>query len=171
MRNWIVLWVFVGLVLLGALIEQVKAAELRVVLPVYTKHTNYFHAEDWNGIEYSEKWEDFRISDKVYGIAIEYKSDNMIYGIGRLTKNSESLPSNFLYTGLETTGKIQYGVALVYATGYAHITEDGVIIYPTFSIKYKWLRVTTSYPFGKVFYKDEAFQTDFINLQLVIPIN
>lgn len=170
MRNLLVLWVFVGLVLLSALVEKCIAKEARIVIPIYTKHTNYFSTEDWYRLEYSEEWEDYRINDKVYGLAIEYKLNNVVYGIGRLVKNSESLPSNFLYTGLESTGKLQYGVALVYATGYTHITKDGVIVYPTFSIKHKWIRLSTSYPFGKIIYKDEVFQTDFINLQLVIPI-
>ena len=157
---------FVLIILSTLLAVECMASEINLLIPAYTMHTKYPSEEVSNDTG-------IIINDKVYGLGIEYKTEsNYIFGIGNLNKNSEGNKSIFAYSGYVSsiTKNIKVGVALGIGTGYTLLAENSRLIYPAFSFKYKMLRVVTSYPFGQILYKGADFNTDFISIQIVIPV-
>ena len=150
-------WVIVLGTLTIAWIQESKADKVSLLVPFRT-----FYTHEVNPL--------YTNSDTL-GLGLGYKTDsNYIFGIGKLKRNAEFKRSTYGYAGYETTGTINYGVSLGYGTNYPHFTEEADLLYPEFSIRYKYLKVTTSYPFSEIYYKDSDITLDFINLQLVIPV-
>ena len=102
-----------------------------------------------------------------YGLGYEFTSEHNIgYHLGAY-HNSYYKPT--VYIGLhyhkEILKDLTIGTEVNLATGYKVDTGYRVLPTPTISIRYKWVRLVTSYPFASMVNSD-----DVINLQFVWEI-
>jgi len=155
MRKW-----FVLLTLL--LTSPVQSAGVEIVLPVWTHHVMYDSTKPY--------LEDF--DNRGYGINLNLE-DRMDVGFVVMTKDSVEEQSVYAYGIGYTDTPIQFGGGLTFVVKSKQDpqqrkyeeTQPAMII-PIFAVRYGWVRVATTYPFGKL-----GAPMDLVNVQLLIPIN
>lgn len=131
-----------------------------IIIPVYTKHIvysdNLTNASDEPPNEYKET---------NVGIGINFELERTSFGGMYLKENSLEEESFYAYGSYNHKfGDTSYiGAGVVVATGYEHTFE----FVPAVTARYKWVRVATTYPLGKL----TGFSPDIITLQLVIPVH
>lgn len=133
--------------------SQVQAAP-ELLVPLYTKHVQY---ED-NDKDYIEGF-----GNTAIGANWSFKHADV--GAAWVFKNSHS--ENSLYgfaLGYLNDNPVKFGGGLFVAVGGYDLP---MIMSPILAVRYKYIRVTTTYPLGKL--SDGDF--DLVNVQLIIPFN
>lgn len=130
--------------------SQVQAAP-ELLIPLYTKHLQYAAPKDYN--------EGFNNTS----IGVNWAFDHADVGTSWVFKNSHSRNSLYGYAigYLNKTG-VKFGGGIVAAAGGY---DTPMIMSPILAVRYKWARVTTTYPLGKL----GGGNFDVINVQLMIP--
>lgn len=151
--------IMMGIALICGLASEAQS-QTSLIVPLATKHVNvpYYYPE---------------LQEQNRGIGIEYQSGKYLYSLMYLKNNSFNKPS--FYATISRTLQLDknwtLAAGITVATGYHIVFEDSsknvdrpVVAGPTLSIKYKSIRLVTSYPFGSLSHVDHA---DFFNLQYV----
>ena len=125
-------------------------SQVSLVVPIATTHIKY---------------SDFDYNNDNRGIGVEYVHDNK-HIIGALYLNRDSFNNENLYfyygRKLQLEKELSFSFSGFFATSY-----DASTFAPLISFSYHYLRIVTTYPFGKLV--DNG--ADIINVQLVIPLD
>jgi len=140
-----------------------ESAGLELVVPVWSEHVMY----DDDAKEYSEGFDNRGIG---FNLNLE---DRIDLGFVVMTKDSVEEQSVYAYVLGYTDTTIQFGGGFTFVVKSKQDpqqreyekTQPAMVI-PVFAIKYGWVRVATTYPFGKL-----GAPMDLINVQLLIPLN
>lgn len=135
------------------------SAETRLLIPLYTDHIQTKDKRDYN--------------EKNYGVGIEFALDQLTISAMYLDKNS--FYNRSIYASISKEFEVIKNIAVSYgiagASGYENLSDNGVIMFPVFSIKYKSFRIVTSFPSSTLFHPADLAPADFINFQYVYTFN
>lgn len=126
-------------------------ATTSVVFPTYTKHVTYTETPD-----YIENFDNLSI-----GIESTGETDKGLVYVHVNSENKSSLYA-YIFTYNKSEGVQLGGGTFLAMGGY----ETTIKFAPAFAIRYKWLRLTTSYPLGKLV----DAKADLLNIQIIIPL-
>ena len=139
------------MLLLWAFMGSLHAAP-DLLVPLYTKHIQYGTSKD-----YVEGFDNT-------SIGLNWSFDHADVGSAWVSKNSYGKSSVYGYAlGYLNSSGIKVGAGAYIAVGGYNIP---LLISPVLALRYKYVRVTTTYPLGKL--SDAGF--DLLNVQLLIPL-
>lgn len=140
---------------------SVQSSELSLVLPVWNYHVQHQNLRD-----YTEGFNN-------RGVGLNMSIDNLDVGFIYIGKDSFNVQSAYAYMTAYTNTPVQFGAGLAFAVRFKEdpqqreYNQDGdSAIMPVLTVKYKYLRVTTSYPSGKLAGAD----ADLVTVQLLLPV-
>lgn len=130
------------------LISFNATAEVSVILPVATTHIVHSGADDYNNDN--------------YGIGLAYSAGKNEVGAVYINKDSNNNENIYFYAArnYKITSTLTASVSLMLPTGY-----EALAIVPVWSLQYKMIRVSTTYPLAKII--DQP--ADVLNVQIVMP--
>ena len=135
--------------------SSVWASDMELLLPVYVKHVQYTDKQDYN--------ENFGNTS----LGVNWSFAEFDVGTAYVHKNSHSKPSLYTYGfayPAQEDNDFKGGIGIVTAIGGYKVP---FIAAPAYSLRYKWVRVNSSYPVGKYF----GHPFDLVSVQLLIPFN
>ena len=147
----------------GTFLKDAKAAKYNLIIPLATKHTNI--------PDYYPK-----LQEHNRGLGIETVTNKLIYNLVYLKNNSYNKASFYTTIShkIQLTKNLLGSIGAMAATGAVTINKDTnkitdktLLLLPIFSIRYKYLRIVTTYPFGKLSTLTGEDHTDFFNLQYI----
>ena len=124
-------------------------AEVSLILPVATAHISHKDRDDYN--------------NENYGLGLSYEIGNNEIGAIYVNKDSNENENIYFYYGrnYKLTRDLTASISLMLPTGY-----ESLAVAPVWSLKYKMVKVSTTYPVGKIINQP----SDVVNIQLVIPL-
>lgn len=130
-------------------------AEVNVIVPIATAHIT--HDGNCDG----ECNDDY--NNENYGLGLSYITGKNEFGAVYINKDSHENENIYFYYGrnYKISRDLTASVSLMLPTGY-----EALAVVPVWSLKYKMIRVSTTYPVGKVIEQP----ADVVNVQLVIPL-
>lgn len=142
------------LIFVVLLVSFTAMAEHRLIMPINTAHVGS---------------SDYEFNNDNPGIGYEYKDDSMVYNVTYLDKNSYGENSLYLSASKET--KLSYNTVasfgLVTANGYEAVSDSGLLVSAISSLRYKSVRVVTSWPTSAIACPAGDKCADFVNVQWV----
>ncbi len=135
-------------------------SEVSLIIPVATHHI-INRAPDIG--------DDGQFSNENYGLGVAYThKDKYEVGALYLKEDSFSNENYYFYVArrFRFTENIISAVSLYLPTSYSdEYSNSNINVAPMFSLQYRFIRIVTTYPFGKLV----DSESDIINVQLVIP--
>ena len=150
------------LFLLMLVSTYVQSAGLELVVPVYTKHIQYF-----NEVPLTEDYDN-------RGIGVNLNIDDYIdYGFVYIGKDSTNEESAYAYGIVYSKTPIKAGIGLAFTSKtkedpqqreYVKTRKSKIL--PVIALRYGWARISTTLPFGAM----TGQSMDLLTVQLVLPL-
>lgn len=109
------------------------------------------------------------INNENYGIGFEASHNGYLYTAAVL-ENSFNETSLYLGFSKESrlTTNLYYTYGLTVANGYSILNDSGYLVSPNISLRYKFIRISTTYPLAQLTCPTDGC-ADVVNLQFVMP--